>query len=76
MKLDMLQQLSENAEELTEEIKSVTIRKEVGDLLVHVNKVHGKLIAAKHQIKQGVPSSLEDAFYKMTSELDKFIGEN
>ena len=61
--------------ELTEEVNQATIRKEAGDLIIQVNKLHGNLIKAKSSNVK-VPSSLEDALYKMTSELDKFIGEN
>jgi len=74
MKLEMLSELNENAEELTEEVKKATIRNELGDFLIQLNKFHGKLSAAKPDFI--APTSLEDALYKLTKELDKAIGEN
>lgn len=60
--------------QLNEELKDPTIRKAVGDLLAHVNKVHGEIIKAKQKME--IPTKLEDALYQIVRELDKFVGEN
>lgn len=67
----------EDAEVVTEaedkeEVNIQKYREEAADVLSQANKLHGNLIQAKSKGVK-VPSSLEDALYTISSELDKFV---
>jgi len=57
---------------LTESKSFADLQKQAREILTAVNKFHGDIVNAKRTNKVGNVSSLEEALYRMSSELDKF----
>lgn len=60
---------------ITESKSFADLQKTAGELLSSVGKFHGDIINAKRTSKVGNVSQLEDALYRIASELNKFVGK-